>query len=330
MDEIQALAQLRDVLANLYSDVATIRRVAYDAGLNPDRIEFSNHAKNTWQAVLQEAYNRARVEVVIGIARQEYSENQKLKAAWESYQAAKSNKTAPATLGSQVSSRQRRYRVTSWFGIALIAITLTLFLLTAIFGASIKSLFGLGKQAVAPTEAKATAVAGVGGTAMVAMSATIEAPKTTVIPPTKTPMPLLTASPLPTAEAKLISATLTTPTSLPPTETLVSVATSTLVPPTNTLTSTATPTPLPTPTPGYPCLAEIKSDFGLSKVDRIYRDPSSSSLKKPALPVGKTVQIRKKFQGKEILYNIWSIEGAKLELGWIAPDDIGLSPACPQ
>lgn len=100
-----------------------------------------------------------------------------------------------------------------------------------------------------------------------------------------------------------------------------------------TLISTSTPTttssPTPTPMLSYLCQAEIKSDFGLSKVDRVYREPSGSSLKKPALTVGGTVEIREQSKGAEVWYHIWSIEGTKPELGWIASDDVRLSPTCP-
>lgn len=116
----------------------------------------------------------------------------------------------------------------------------------------------------------------------------------------------------------------------PMTGTIVSLAEKPLLILDTTPTSLPTATVTLTITPGYPCHAEIKSDFGFSQIRRVYRNPSNNSPLRPALAVGRTVEIREASKGKPIFYHVWSIEGAKPELGWIAPDDVRLSSSCPQ
>jgi hypothetical protein len=92
MDERQALAQIRTALANLYSDVESIRRIAYDSGLSEAQIVVSNHALNSWYNVLQEAKKRRKLDKIILLALKDYDESQELQEAWEIYQEVKLSK----------------------------------------------------------------------------------------------------------------------------------------------------------------------------------------------------------------------------------------------
>lgn len=100
---------LRNVLANLYSDEASARRVVSDVGLEGRRISFSGHATNTWHAILKEAENTDKIEKLITVALGDYGTNSDLLSACETYQGriqSKSKKsTEPAPQGA-VSSRE--------------------------------------------------------------------------------------------------------------------------------------------------------------------------------------------------------------------------------
>jgi cytoskeletal protein RodZ len=163
-----------------------------------------------------------------------------------------------------------------------------------------------------------------------APTATQAPPTATTVPPTQTPTLIPTTSTPPVTEAQFISTTELLFASQLSTGTPMPTTTSTPMPSTSTPTTTLAPTPPLTSTPGYPCLAKITSESGQRTVPRIYRDTTIYSRAKPTLTVGRTVEIRKKVKGNVVLYNIWSIEGAKQELGWIGLDDITLSSDCPK
>jgi len=75
------LAQLRDVLAELYPDESSSRRIAQAAGLNLSRVRFQATAVDTWHGVLTEAEHAGRVEAVIAVVEQEYGRNGALRSA---------------------------------------------------------------------------------------------------------------------------------------------------------------------------------------------------------------------------------------------------------
>jgi len=64
MDEREALRRLRNVLADLYSDIDSIRRITYDAGLDTSYILFGNGV-NTWHTLLLEAKKHGLIEEII-------------------------------------------------------------------------------------------------------------------------------------------------------------------------------------------------------------------------------------------------------------------------
>ncbi len=76
---------LRDVLAALYADEASARRVAAQAGLTLTRIAFSPPALNIWHAILTEAARAGRMDSVIAVAQGEYGRNADLRAAVARY-----------------------------------------------------------------------------------------------------------------------------------------------------------------------------------------------------------------------------------------------------
>ncbi|HXF62758.1 MAG TPA: effector-associated domain EAD1-containing protein, partial [Caldilineaceae bacterium] len=71
-------AALRDVLASLYPDEASARRVAAQAGLEVGRISFSAQAVNNWHAILTEAERSDQLQTLIQVVRSEYGANRAL------------------------------------------------------------------------------------------------------------------------------------------------------------------------------------------------------------------------------------------------------------
>jgi formylglycine-generating enzyme required for sulfatase activity len=79
------LANLRDVLAVLYADEASARRVVADAGLDERRLAFTGQAINTWHAILREAANLNQVEALLQVALHDYGANHALTIAVSAY-----------------------------------------------------------------------------------------------------------------------------------------------------------------------------------------------------------------------------------------------------
>ena len=72
---------LRDVLAQLYPDEASARRIADQAHLDGARIHFSARAVDSWHAILTEATHTGRLEEIIQAVQQEYGANAELAKA---------------------------------------------------------------------------------------------------------------------------------------------------------------------------------------------------------------------------------------------------------
>ena len=77
-----ANSRLRDVLAELYADVASARRVVADAGLDARYIKFSQHAINNWQAILEKAIHTNKLDSLVNVVLEEYSTHEGLREAW--------------------------------------------------------------------------------------------------------------------------------------------------------------------------------------------------------------------------------------------------------
>ena len=84
MDE-NILANLRNVLASLYSDEVSIRRIVADAEISAVRIRFDTTTQNIWYFVLEEAIKTQRLDTLLSIVKKEYGTNQQFLKACASY-----------------------------------------------------------------------------------------------------------------------------------------------------------------------------------------------------------------------------------------------------
>jgi hypothetical protein len=76
---------LRDVLAQLYPDESSARRIAAQAHLDSARIHFSARAVDSWHAILTEATHSGLLDGVIHAVQQEYGANTALAKAVQRY-----------------------------------------------------------------------------------------------------------------------------------------------------------------------------------------------------------------------------------------------------
>jgi len=80
-----AFKSLRKILATLYPDLPSIRRIADDAGIDSSRIEFSSTAINCWHAVLTEAKKLDQIEALLHAVESEYGSNTEFLKACQAY-----------------------------------------------------------------------------------------------------------------------------------------------------------------------------------------------------------------------------------------------------
>lgn len=71
---------LSDVLAELYADENSARRVAKAAGVDVARITFTGTAANTWASLVEEAVHQKRLAEVVALALSEYPRHEALMA----------------------------------------------------------------------------------------------------------------------------------------------------------------------------------------------------------------------------------------------------------
>lgn len=83
--ESEVLAKLRNVLAKLYPDEASMRRISHDAGLDLTRVALNSSATNNWHSVLIEAEKLGRVNALLTVVKQEYRSNQEFLDAYNAY-----------------------------------------------------------------------------------------------------------------------------------------------------------------------------------------------------------------------------------------------------
>ena len=81
----EIFADLRNVLALLYADETSIRRVMADAGLVSARIKFNAAVIDVWYLVLDEAAKANQVEALLVMAERDYGENPRLQDACARY-----------------------------------------------------------------------------------------------------------------------------------------------------------------------------------------------------------------------------------------------------
>jgi hypothetical protein len=86
VDQQEALRQLRKVLADLYGDTTSARRLVDDAGLPASAILFSGTAQDTWYSILSEAQKHSDgVERLIAAALLDYRNHRPLLTAQQAF-----------------------------------------------------------------------------------------------------------------------------------------------------------------------------------------------------------------------------------------------------
>lgn len=81
----EILSELRNVLANLYSDEPSMRRIIADSALDSSRILLNSTAINNWHAILTEAEKIGQVNALLGVVEREYGSNWKFREAYYTY-----------------------------------------------------------------------------------------------------------------------------------------------------------------------------------------------------------------------------------------------------
>src|SRR5690242_8321244 len=77
------IANLREVLANLYPTATDARRMITDAGLKPHMVGFENKAINTWFNILEHAKLTNQIDTIVALARKEFPDAEVLQHAVE-------------------------------------------------------------------------------------------------------------------------------------------------------------------------------------------------------------------------------------------------------
>jgi hypothetical protein len=97
-------ATLRNVLAELYSDQQSARRIADDAALDSSLMH--GRVLDGWHALLGDAKKKGRVDVLIEKVMSEYGENDSLKDAVAEYRGAHSSATSRSDRASTLPLRR--------------------------------------------------------------------------------------------------------------------------------------------------------------------------------------------------------------------------------
>lgn len=94
----QSLANLQKVLATIYEDEHSIRRIVKDAGLTTASMRINDHALNSWYSVLHEAEKHSQVDQLLRIVAVEYPNNQPFHKAYADYRQATGDVATPPLL----------------------------------------------------------------------------------------------------------------------------------------------------------------------------------------------------------------------------------------
>jgi len=95
--EKSSVVALREILAAVYPDETSARRVVSDAGLDGRHISFTGQANNTWHAILQMAENTGKIDGLLDVVLREFGTNQELRNACESYRGQVQSKSKKST-----------------------------------------------------------------------------------------------------------------------------------------------------------------------------------------------------------------------------------------
>lgn len=79
------LRTLRSILASLYADETSARRLVDDACLDASHITYSGQAINTWHTILSEAVKTDRLQLLIERVQDEYGDNPAFQAVYNTY-----------------------------------------------------------------------------------------------------------------------------------------------------------------------------------------------------------------------------------------------------
>lgn len=199
MADPRTFSNLRNILAQLYPDEASTRRVAHDAGLSTTRISFSAIAINTWHTILTEAENVNKVDALLDVVLDEYGDNPALRSACEGYRSAAQRKDAvPNDLkkgSSADSGNPKRFTNRSLWGIPILLLIAVGLFYGARFLTDIRTSATPTPPEATPTTAKAASLAVTSTPKLTLASPTIE-PTSTAVPiatPTPTSTPTLQA-----------------------------------------------------------------------------------------------------------------------------------------
>jgi formylglycine-generating enzyme required for sulfatase activity len=82
---VQSFTNLRNILAELYPDEESMRRLMADAGINVTRIKLTSTPVNNWHAILAEAEKLGNIDALLAVLLGEYGENPSLQEAASVY-----------------------------------------------------------------------------------------------------------------------------------------------------------------------------------------------------------------------------------------------------
>jgi hypothetical protein len=81
----KSFTDLRNVLANLYPGIVSIRRIVDDSGFDQSRIDFASNAIDTWHSVLIMAEKTGQISALFDVVKREYGTNDELRKAYDTY-----------------------------------------------------------------------------------------------------------------------------------------------------------------------------------------------------------------------------------------------------
>jgi len=81
----EILSNLRNILANLYPDEPSTRRIIADSTLDSSRILLNSTAINNWHSILVEAEKVGRIDALLDVIVREYGDNWKFRGACDAY-----------------------------------------------------------------------------------------------------------------------------------------------------------------------------------------------------------------------------------------------------
>lgn len=94
-ERYQDIAELRDILTDLYPERSSAKRLVADAGLDTSTIDFEGAARDRWHGILLEADKHLALDSILSVALMEYPRSELLRAVAERRAAEASSVTPP-------------------------------------------------------------------------------------------------------------------------------------------------------------------------------------------------------------------------------------------